>query len=187
MSLHWLFETSNRFTRIHRMDLISKIMLFCAICDGESVFFFCKQTHHSCLALRVAALSIHLSRRLLHVLLRLIPVLHPASVELCSGPVAFGRPAHGAVALRDVARLLGQLILINEAALLLTGFLRVGPRLFLPRCKDPIKHHAPVVHEGSNEEDILPLFPGLETESRCSQDESLLNGSDDVLKYFFHS
>ncbi len=34
------------------------------------------------------------------------------------------------------------------------------------------------MHEGSNEEDILPLFPGLEREN--GQSESLLKGPDHV-------
>lgn len=157
-------------------------MLICAICGGESVF--CKQTHHNCLVLRVATLSIHLPSRFLHILLRLIPVLHPTSVELCSGPVAFSRTAHGAITLRDVTRLFGQLVLINEAALLFAGFFRVGPWLFLSRCKEPIKHDAPIMHQGSNEEDILPLFPSLEAENRCSQAESLLKCPDGEFIYF---
>lgn len=118
--------------------------------------------------LGVSTLSVHLPRRFLHVLLRLIPVLHPAPVELRRGPVAFGRTAHGAVALGDVARLFGQLILVDEATLLVAGFFGVSPRLFLPGCKEAIKHDAPIMHEGSNEEDVLPLFSGLQTEKRLS-------------------
>lgn len=118
--------------------------------------------------LGVSTLSVHLPCRFLHILLRLIPVLHPAPVELRRGPVAFGRTAHGAIALGNVACLFSQLIFVNEAALLFAGFFGVRPRLFLPRCKDAIKHNTPIMHEGSNEEDVLPLFSGLETEKRVS-------------------
>ena len=122
--------------------------------------------------LGVAALGIHLSSRLLHVFLRLIPVLNPAAVQLRGGPVALPRAPHGAVALRDVARLLGQLVLVDEAALLLAGLLGVGPRLLLPGCKDPIKHHAAIMHEGGDEEDVLPLFPSLEDTKKKKKKKS---------------
>ncbi|TNN87048.1 hypothetical protein EYF80_002803 [Liparis tanakae] len=73
---------------------------------------------HTSLALRVAALGVHLPGRFLHVLFRLIPVLDPAPVELRRGPVAFSRSGDGAEALRGVARLFGQLIFVDEATLL---------------------------------------------------------------------
>lgn len=111
--------------------------------------------------LRVAALGVHLSRWLLYVFLRFIPVLHPASVQLPRGPVAFSRTSHRTVSLGDVARLLCQLVLIYKTALLFAGFFRVSPWLFLPRCEEPVKYHASVMHERSNEEDILPLFTSL--------------------------
>lgn len=128
----------------------------------ESLFLQ-RQTHRS---LRVAALGVHLASRFLHILLRLVPVLHPAAIELRGGAVALSRAAHRAVALRDVARLLGQLVLVDEAALLLAGVFGVGPRLLLPGCEEAVEHNAPVVHEGSNEEDVLPLFPGLQTQTK---------------------
>ena len=140
-------------------------MLICAICDAASLCLHADSPQLS--GLRVAALRINLSHRLLHVLLRLIPVLHPTSVELCGGPVALGRTAHGAVTLRDVAGLLGQLVLVDEAAFLIAGFLGVSPRLFLPGREDAIEHHATIMHQGGDEEDVLPLFSSLETENSC--------------------
>lgn len=160
-------------------------MLICAICDAASLCLYADSPQLS--GLRVAALRIDLSHRLLHILLRLIPVLHPTSVELCSGPVALGRTAHGAVTLRNVAGLFGQLVLVDEAAFLVAGFLRVGPWLFLPRREEPIKHHTTVMHERGDEEDVLPLFSSLETENSCSQAESLLRGLGDVIKGQFTS
>lgn len=128
----------------------------------ESLFLWADSPHVS--GLRVASLSVHLSGRFLYILLRLIPVLHPASVELRGSTVAFSWTAHCTVTLCDVARLFGQLVLIDKPTLFFAGVFRVGPWLFLPRCKDPIKHNTPVMHEGSNEEDILPLFTGLGTQ-----------------------
>lgn len=97
----------------------------------------------------------------LDVLLCLLPARSPAAVHLCGSPVRFGRASEGTVVLSDVTRLFRQLVFIYEAALLLAGQFRVSPRLFLAGCKDPVEDHAAVVHQGGDEEHVLPLFSRL--------------------------
>ena len=118
-------------------------------------------------SLGVSVLGVHLTGGLLHVLLCLIPVLDPASVQLSRGPIALGGPTHrpaGPDALGDVPRLFGQLVFVDEAALLVAHLLGVGPGLLLPGREDAVEDDAPVVHHGGDEEDVLPLLAGLREE-----------------------
>lgn len=43
-----------------------------------------------------------------------------------------------------------QLVVANEATLLLTHLLRLGPRLLLSRSEDPVEDDTPIVHQGSD-------------------------------------
>lgn len=54
-----------------------------------------------------------------------------------------------------------QLVVANEATFLFAHLLRLRPRLLLSRSEDPVEDDAPIVHQGGNEEHILPLLPSL--------------------------
>lgn len=107
---------------------------------------------HPCvLALRVSLiLPVSITpalRLLLDVLLRLLPTCGPAAVHLRGRTVRFSGASESAVTLSDVSSLLGQLVFVDEAALLLAGQFWVGPRLFLSRRKEAVEDHAPIMYQ----------------------------------------
>ena len=95
----------------------------------------------------------------------LLPALLWTGRALCRSVALLRHHASFAVELR----FLSQLVLVEDAALVLARVLRVGPLLFLSRGEDGVEDYPRVMHHGRNHKHILPLQPSLRHKMQTKQ------------------